>query len=138
MRTRVIVVLKPRVSTAVGKKFLKPLAARCMCCMKANSQTRGSFAASLTPLNVLVWWRAPTVSARMRSWASCRSSSVSQRVWRGSSGSTKTEQTATTKVTAPWRMKSHCQPVMPARSSMPWKIPAAIRPAKAVARMFPV
>ena len=39
VRTSVIVVLKPKVSTAVGKKFLKPLAARCICCMKANSHS---------------------------------------------------------------------------------------------------
>jgi hypothetical protein len=35
----VIVLLNPSVSTAVGKKFLKPLAARCICCMNANNHS---------------------------------------------------------------------------------------------------
>ena len=34
----VVVVSNPRVSTAVGKKFLKPFDAKCICCMKTKSQ----------------------------------------------------------------------------------------------------
>jgi len=45
-------------------------------------------------------------------------------------------QRATRPVTAPWMMKSHRQPAMP-RTPSSSKIPAAIKPAKAVARMFP-
>lgn len=58
----------------VGKKFLNPLAAKCMCCMNANSQSFGSFAASFSPAKEDVPLLAPTVSARMRPFASSRSS----------------------------------------------------------------
>ena len=152
--TSVIVVLNPSVSTAVGKKFLKPFEARCMCCMKANSQiwymlalstpnhehsfTFGSLAASSRPANVVVWCLAPTVSARIRACASSRSSGVSHRVVSGSSGKMKMAAMATAKVIAPCRIKSHCHPCSPWTSSRPLKIPAAIKPANAVARMLPV
>jgi hypothetical protein len=53
------------------------------------------------------------------------------------SGRQKKPTTAMTKVTAPWRIKSHCQPAKPAEPSIPWKTPAAINPAKAVAKMLP-
>lgn len=33
-------------------KFLNPLAARCICCMKTNSQTLGSTSASFNPFKV--------------------------------------------------------------------------------------
>ena len=96
VRTSVIVLLKPSVSTAVGKKFLKPLAARCMCCMNTNNHNRGSAAASFRPAQVLDGDLAPTVSRRIRSCASWRSDSVSQRVWRGSSGRVNAAAIATT------------------------------------------
>lgn len=39
VKASVIVLLNPSVSTAVGKKFLKPFAARCICCMNANNHS---------------------------------------------------------------------------------------------------
>ena len=108
VKRRVMVVLNPRVLTAVGKKFLKPLAARCICCMNMNSQTLGSEAASKRPLKVEVLPRPPTVSFSIRACASCRSSGVNHFVVNGKSGRVNDEVIAMTPVTAPWRMKSHC------------------------------
>ena len=101
MRTRVIVLLKPRVWTAVGKKFLNPLAAKCMCCMKANSHSLGSRAASFRPARLDVPALLPTVSRSMRSCASCRSSGVSHLVLSGWSGRVKTAPIATMNVAMP-------------------------------------
>lgn len=60
--TKVIVWLNPRVSTAVGKKFLNPFAPRWQCCMAMNRKTLGSFAASRMPDQVVVCPWFPTVS----------------------------------------------------------------------------
>lgn len=40
VNARVMVRLNPRPATTLGKKFLNPLEARCMCCMKTKIQTR--------------------------------------------------------------------------------------------------
>ena len=104
--TRVIVSVKPRVSTAVGKKFLNPLAARCICCMKANNQTLGSEAASFRPATVLVLDLPPTVSDTIRPLARSRSSGLSHQVCVGSFGSTNADAIAITKVMMPSKMKS--------------------------------
>lgn len=113
VRTRVIVWLNPKVSMAVGKKFLNPFAPRWQCCMNTKSQTFGSFAASSTPFHEVVLPAFPTVSRCVRSWAKVRSSGVNQWVLRGSLGKMKNAASATTSVTAPWSMKSHCQPAIP-------------------------
>lgn len=148
-----MVSLNPNVLMAVGKKFLKPFAPRWQCCMTMKSQTFGSFAASMIPPMLVVAPLLPTVSFWVRSWASCRSSGVSHFVVRGSSGKTKNAARATRSVAAPWMMKSHCHPAIPAWISHKQfscsleelltnpcilKIPRAIKPANAVARMFPV
>lgn len=112
-----MVVLKPKVLTTEGKKFLKEFAARCMCCMKANSHIFGSRAASLRPAQEEPPALAPTWSAMTREFASSFSSAVSHQVSRGSLGRTKADAIATTTVTAPWIMKSHFQPARPARPS---------------------
>lgn len=155
VRTRVIVWLKPSVSTAVGKKFLNPFAARCICCMNAKSlscvqyycfcirasltyHSLGSDAASRRPRKVDSLPEAWTVSLRIREFASSLSSGVSQRVCNGSSGRTKAARMAMANVMAPKRMKNHRQPVMPATPPKPLKMPAAMSPANAVARMLPV
>ena len=137
VRTSVISLLKPRVSTAVGKKFLNPLAAKCMCCMKAKSHNFGSEAASLRPARALVFSLCPTVSLVILASASFLCSGVSHFVVSGLSGRVSIDKTATRKVAAPWMMKSHCQPLIPA-FPLSSKMPRAMRPAKAVARIFPV
>lgn len=137
VRTNVISLLKPRVSTAVGKKFLNPFAAKCICCMNAKSHSFGSLAASLRPAIALVLVLWPTVSFVILDSASCRCSGDSHFVVSGLSGRVRMERQATRKVAAPWIMNSHCQPVMPALP-LSSKMPRAMRPAKAVARMFPV
>lgn len=109
VKTNVIVRLNPNVLTAVGKKFLNPLAAKCMCCMKANSHNLGSEAAVFKPFHTeTLSFLAPTWSPCTRLLARRRSSGVSQRVTRGSSGRMKAAPRATRPVAAPWMMKSHC------------------------------
>lgn len=83
VKSKVMVVLKPSVSTAVGKKFLKPFAARCICCININNHNFESEAASSKPRNVEVLLRPPTVSFSIRLCASWRSSGVNHFVVRG-------------------------------------------------------
>lgn len=66
MAYSVMVVLNPSVSTALGKKFLKPLDAKCMCCMNTKSHSLGSLLHSTSPFHVVLLGLASTVSLKIR------------------------------------------------------------------------
>lgn len=108
-----------------------------------KTQVRMSFTASLRPyLTPCSASGSDTRSLAMRSTATCRSSSVKNHLAKplfpvGKSGSNTRPRTPAAKLAAPSRMNSHRQPLIPWTPSSPSKMPAAIRPEKAVARMRP-
>lgn len=128
--------LKPNVSTMVGKKFLKLLAAMWKCCIATRTQRFLSRTHSFSPFQILVSTLDSTVSRAILEQASWRSSSESHQVFAGSSGRMKTEMMARTKVGMPCMMKSHLHPERPA-TPLCWKTPIAMRPANAVPQMLP-
>ena len=106
MRTKVMVLLKPRAPTTVGKKLLNEHAERCMFCMKQSTYNFGSRMACANPARGPLLGAKPTVSSLIRLSAKIRSSSVSHLVVSGKSGRRKAAAIATAKVTMPSMMKS--------------------------------
>lgn len=143
------------VNTYVGKNELNEQALKWKFCIKQNNHVLGSLHACLSPsIELTGSVESPTRSRSMRAWASSRSSGLSQDVVRGVLGRRKKPKMATRPVTAPsleeyvsfltvlrkvdviaYMMKSHLQPAMPLRPSIPAKTPAAMRPEKPVARI---
>jgi hypothetical protein len=85
VRTKVMVRLKPRAPTTVGKKLLNEQAERCTFCMKQSKYSLGSRIACANSALVPLLGSRPTVSSLNFLSAGSRSSFVSHLVVRGKS-----------------------------------------------------